>query len=212
MSVVIPSFVMRGIATMNGGTFEDVQYRTEADLRDAMAATWWLHGANVRTEVKVPDCGRIDILVEAAQSVLVIEMKKSISTPTEARLAFQQCNTYVRYLEAEDFDRRRDSGSQEYQRISGVVTAGSLDFEACRRASRAFGDVMDWTYLEVVGMASEAKFRAFGPGDPDAADVMATASRTRRKSLRHLLDLSSVATSSLCRAVEARSLSDMEVA
>jgi hypothetical protein len=95
----IPAFVTAGLSVTD--TEGVVHYGSEADLRDALAMRWWLAGApSVQTEVKVPDCGRIDILVDFGVLRYVIEVKQQIVTPTQARQAFQQVHAYQVYLEA----------------------------------------------------------------------------------------------------------------
>jgi hypothetical protein len=95
----IPAFVVAGLA--NFAPDGQVTYRSEADLRDTLAMHWWLAGApSVQTEVKVPDCGRIDVLVDLDCYRLLYEVKRQIATPTQARQAFQQAHAYDAYLSA----------------------------------------------------------------------------------------------------------------
>lgn len=70
-------------------------YRTEADLRDGLAALAWLHGWEVHTEYVVPKGGRIDVLLVTPGGVhWAIEIKKEIVTQRQARLAYQQAEGY----------------------------------------------------------------------------------------------------------------------
>lgn len=99
-AIQVPSFVEHALLLLF--TDEDgelcTRFGTEADLRDAVATLFWLHGADVRTEVKIPGCGRIDVLVEQpGGQTLIVEVKRAIRTETEARMAFQQAHAYYAY-------------------------------------------------------------------------------------------------------------------
>lgn len=169
----IPSFVWRGLPRL---------WRTEADLRDILATEWWLHGADVRTEVKVPDCGRADILVTLAGRMHVIEMKKSITTAGQARDAFQQANSYVQYLAAEH-------SANQLARIgfpplvAGYVVADTIEHDAVERAKHAYCDVTPLTLSEALADAT------WGPyGDQENFRRLLPTARARQNAVRLLLD------------------------
>lgn len=133
-----PRFLPNGLRCLSYDNGWRVVHRREGDLRDALATLWWLHGAEVRTEVKVPDCGRIDVLVEFDRQVQIWEIKRSITTPTQARQACQQAHAYVAYLEPQvpielQFDQ------EKRRRFEAAVTAASLDTAATAAAERAYG-------------------------------------------------------------------------
>jgi hypothetical protein len=198
MTITIPGFVMNGLATMADPTLADfsrVCYRSEADLRDAMAASWWLHGWTVRTEVKVPDCGRIDVLAQSANQTVVIELKKKITSSTQARQAFQQAHAYLSYLRAaepdlKDWDARR--------RFSAIVSAADWELAAVDPADRAYRDVdfMDFASL------SDFAFNAPWAMTPMALDQAARISRLRHTHLAVLASASRAACNRLTLARE----------
>lgn len=157
MDITIPAFVPRGLATMTSPRdLKGVQYSKEEHLRDAMATFWWLNGWSVRTEVRVPDCGRIDVLAELNRSTVVIELKKAIMTPTAARQAFQQAHAYAAYLWAEDA-----------RPISTLVTAGDFDVTALQGAERAYPTV---TFVDFMGVVRQS-YAPYSWLDIDKADV-----------------------------------------
>lgn len=129
----IPNFVLRGLSRRTTpDRYDDISmtYRDEADLRDAIAASWWLAGWDVRTEFKVPNCGRIDVLAEAPGVRVVIEVKQRIKSATEARQAFQQAHAYVSYMDSLEVGRT--------EQIHGYVTAADLNTGALDAARRAY--------------------------------------------------------------------------
>lgn len=125
----IPSFVWRGLPK---------KWATEADLRDILATEWWMHGADVTTEVKIPDCGRADIVVRFARRILVIEMKRVVITSAQARDAFQQVDSYVKYMSASVNERFT---TDTYVHVDGRVVAAEVLDTATARAERAYTDV-----------------------------------------------------------------------
>jgi hypothetical protein len=134
----IPAFVAAGLANVDPSG--QVFYRTEADLRDTLAMRWWLAGAeSVRTEVKVPDCGRIDVLVDLGVRRLLYEVKQRIETPTQARMAFQQAHAYSSYLETA-------LGTP----ISTFVVAADYSWEAARAAEVAYYPIEGGLYVSAL--------------------------------------------------------------
>jgi hypothetical protein len=55
-----------------------VIHRTEAELRDGLAAFAHLHGWHVTTEFVIPSWGRVDLIAVTAERTYVIEVKKAI--------------------------------------------------------------------------------------------------------------------------------------
>lgn len=192
-AIAVPAFVVRGAALWSAG-FEQVSWRSEADLRDALASAWWMHGAEVRTEVKVPDCGRIDILVSAGISEVVIEVKKKIRTPTEARQAFQQAHAYLSYLDADDpgMDRR------------AFVVAADYDHQAATAANRAYPGVAGVEYVAIMRWP-ELRDTWF----EHATEVMVATARRRHETLQHLAGFSRGALMHRVHAAEAGSLAEL---
>lgn len=143
--IEIPNFVGRGLATMGDPTTADpyeVRYATESDLRDAMAALWWLCGWDVRTEVKVPSCGRIDVLAQLRNHTVIIEMKKEILTTTQARQAFQQAHAYWAFTDAVNLNSRVLALELEQRpRVHAFVCAGRANWKAAQPASDAYREV-----------------------------------------------------------------------
>lgn len=133
---MIPGFVFRGIAVMSDDGNE-VRYHTEADLRDALAAMWWMQGLEVRTEVDVPNCGRIDVMGETGHLRLVVELKRKITTPSDARKAFMQANAYKAYLDAE----QPLWVDAEQVTTRALVTCGAYEYDAVWSADRVFSGV-----------------------------------------------------------------------
>lgn len=165
-AVEIPACVFRGLATMTDGDLPSVRYRSEADLRDAMAAIWWLHGWTVRTEVKVPDCGRIDVLASVGAHRVLIEVKKRIDTPTLARQAFQQAHAYLSYLDA-DLAIQRMRG-EDRPPTTALVTAGEYDSVAAERAEDAYiGSIRGAGFWTTARVAQRPPH--FWRDDPDQA-------------------------------------------
>lgn len=168
-AIDIPTFVVRGAAARcDDGS---VDYRSEADLRDALAASWWAHGADVRTEVKVPNCGRIDVLVEFANRELIIEVKVNVVTPTQARQAFQQVHSYLSY--------RRGSHEGVEQKAAFVVAANLDDF-ALISARNAYRDVIPQPFMGAYRWPEQADW------DPAVSKTLASTARLRRESIERL--------------------------
>lgn len=196
MNITIPAFVPRGLAAMSDPTNlaePGIRYGKEEHLRDAMAAIWWLHGWVVRTEVKVPDCGRIDVLAEMGDARVIIELKKAITTPTQARQAFQQAHAYKAYLESEPTDLA------DRRRFTAMVTAGNYSYPAVEAAERAYFGV----YFHPFMVAAE---QATNP-DPwlrITPDALATAAHISRHRERQLAVLASAARSASAMASRAR--------
>lgn len=140
----VPAFVFRGLGAMQSHTdFTSVRYRTEADLRDALAAVWWMKGVDVRTEVDVPGCGRIDVLGKVKNVNLIVELKREITTPSAARKAFMQAHSYKAFLEAQRPTDYRFALATWDERIWDVayVTAGDGQSAAIEPSALAFRDV-----------------------------------------------------------------------
>lgn len=181
----IPAFVTAGLAKLDSEGV--VHYGSEADLRDALAMRWWLAGApSVRTEVKVPDCGRIDILVGFAQRMYVIEVKQRIVTPTQARQAFQQAHAYQSYL-----------GSRG-DLVTACVIAAQWDVAAADSALQAYPSVGAQHFDRAVAT----------PGQVPHHLRMETAER-RSLALSRLAEMSRAAYLNSAWAVEDVRLSDL---
>ena len=153
---MIPGFVFRGIAVMSDDG-DTVTYRTEADLRDALAAKWWMQGIDVRTEVDVPNCGRIDVMGTVGSLRLVVELKRKITTPSDARKAFMQANAYKAYLDAEQ-PARELTEPNNWVTTRALVTCGDWEYSAVRSAERAFSDVTFDRFHDVAGNVSQFWF------------------------------------------------------
>lgn len=132
--LAVPAFVWRGITLLTPG-LTHISFRNEADIRDGLATLWWLHGAeSVRTEVAVPNCGRIDLLVEVGDGTTDLwEVKKEISTVSAARKAYQQASTYRRYIAAQLADPWH---------VAAYVVAGDLSAAVAKPAETAFEDIV----------------------------------------------------------------------
>lgn len=75
-------------------------YRNEFEIRDALAATGWLAGWDVQTEVPVSTGGRADVVMVAPDGyTVVIEVKLELVTLRQCRLAFQQADGYRKHFE-----------------------------------------------------------------------------------------------------------------
>jgi hypothetical protein len=146
MSDSIPSFVLRGLSWITSGVDGfSLRYRHEADLRDGLAALLWISGAEkVRTEVQVPNCGRIDVLLEEDEFVTAIEIKQELTTVSAARKAYQQANLYVSYLRTLPQYR---GGFQ----IRSFLIANHVDWQIVLPAAKAFYDVTGQSFGQVLG-------------------------------------------------------------
>lgn len=167
----IPTFVIRGLRPLRSplSIWSGFTYQSEADLRDVMAMHWWFAGWDVRTEVKVPNCGRIDVLAQLGTSRVIIEMKRRILTATEARTAYQQAHAYAAYL-----------SDGEPDTIHTLVAAAEVDHDALLNAERAYRTIWGSGFFDVANLAI----------NPDVAPEMAAErSRSRAESLRVLADL-----------------------
>lgn len=141
--VTIPAFVIRGLATFDDVSDPgSVRFSTEAELRDALATTWWLHGMAVRVEVDVPKCGRIDVLGRIGNIQMLVELKREVTTVSQARKAMQQASTYRAFLNRDDLDRRIDSGvHRESVRTEAFVTCASANWELLHDMTSVFQGV-----------------------------------------------------------------------
>lgn len=185
----IPDFVLRGIVTRTDpADVGSTRYSTEADLRDSMAAHWWLHGWNVRTEVRIPDCGRVDVLAEAGMAQVVIELKKRIESATAARQAYQQAHAYEAYLRAQ--------GKRQHT----LVTAGEFDHDAVVAAERAYLGVWGHDFITVANLAINDLL-----GD---TALLAQVAASRRRALTRLLDAARAAEVAVTVARESDALAD----
>lgn len=167
----VPAFVFRGIALMYspGEIYSGFTFRSESDLRDVMATYWWLAGWSVRTEVKVPGCGRIDVLAEAGSDRVVIEMKRAIRNAGEARAAYQQAHAYAAYL---------SDGHPDL--IQTYVAAAEVSSDALALAGRAYRTVWGGEFWDIAHLAINPEF-----APPGAARL----ARSRSETLRTLADL-----------------------
>lgn len=131
----VPDVVWRGLGALsrdNDGVWI-VHHGSERDLRDALAALWWLHGADVSVEVPVPNCGRIDLRVDLpGERPQIWEVKRSLLTVSAARRAFQQAHTYERYC---------DAAGLPGLWVTTFVTAADWSVEAVAPAEDSFNTV-----------------------------------------------------------------------
>lgn len=143
MSVIVPECVQRGLDHLRRADgLWTVQHANESHLRDGLAAMWWLAGANVQTEVPVPNCGRIDLLVELPdQRPMVWEIKRSLLSVAAARKAFQQVDTYRRYWLAHNSAL-----------VTPLVAAADWSEKAASTAEAAFGGVTGLSFGEALAM------------------------------------------------------------
>lgn len=114
-------------------------YRSEADMRDALAAMGWLNGWDVRTEVPTTTGGRADLVLRAPQGYLVaVELKLEIGTQRAARLAFQQADGYDRHFT-----------THETTAVSTFVCALKVDRDAARPVTALYPHIllMEWWEL-----------------------------------------------------------------
>lgn len=155
--LTLPGFLPRGLSTLSHGDGWTVSHSSEADLRDGLATLWWLHGADVRTEVKVPNCGRIDVLVTIGQHVQAIEVKRRILTPSAALAAFRQVHAYRVFLEAALYEQERGVPFSEQTRVHAVVTAAEFDYSAAAPALTAYHQIDGVSFGEAMHAASSAQ-------------------------------------------------------
>jgi hypothetical protein len=109
-----------------------VIHRTEAELRDGLAAFAHLHGWHVTTEFVIPSWGRVDLIAVTAERTYVIEVKKKISQARQARLAVQQVDGYAKQLE------RLYRWPMDYGSVDPIVAASEIDEEVVRSAAAAY--------------------------------------------------------------------------
>lgn len=76
----------------------NINFSTESDLRDGLADIARRCGWDVDTEFVVHGWGRPDILLRQPGTVIAIELKTDIVTPSKCRKAIQQADTYVKAL------------------------------------------------------------------------------------------------------------------
>lgn len=169
---MVPGFVQNGLSSLSR---RDDAWRvfwvSEACLRDALATLFWLHGSEVATEVKVPGCGRIDVLVRENNATHIIEVKRRVATAGEAVAAFRQVHAYKAFWETS-----RNSG---HDRVHALVTAADVDRGATARCEGAFPGVTLWNFAALI-VAAEAGFE----GGVD----LVTARRERVNVRRHAID------------------------
>lgn len=152
--VTVPTFVVRGLPLLSDGRDWRTQWRTEADLRDALATVWWLHGADVRTEVKVPNCGRIDILVEHGRLALIVEVKRKITTTGEAFEAFRQAHAYYAFLSRQRHDAWPGGDYETAPLLYAAVTAATFARDVAGPVQRAYGEVDGMAFGTALAEAS----------------------------------------------------------
>lgn len=201
----VPAFVFRGLTALSGPDLSSIHWRTEADLRDVLATYMWFAGVeSVRTEVQVADCGRIDVLADEGKRSCVIEIKRSITTVSAARKAYQQAETYRLYMQAEKI-----SESTDYWPVSAIVVAAEWNDDAVVQAERAFTDVEGSTYSEATANVSW-----FGFPDPHQGVQYRSERRgrivARRELVQRLLTGLDVADREWAAAFERTSLHDVE--
>ncbi len=200
--MAVPAFVWSGMESLFIDDELDIsaRYTSEADIRDAIATAWWLHGADVRTEVKVPDCGRIDVLVTLGNAVRIVEVKKHITTATEARQAFQQANAYLSYVDAE-------APSSPRRETHAVVVAATYDFSVTLKAERAFSGVTGNTWWDEIEDAATA--RTYYAHDTAAATANTRARKAAIDGLSRWLRRAEI---SLTTHIEDKALRNLESA
>lgn len=70
-----------------------ISYRTEADMRRGLAKLAFAFGWSVQEEVVIPVWGRIDLVLwDTAPGSILIELKRSLTKPSEVRRGFQQAD------------------------------------------------------------------------------------------------------------------------
>lgn len=191
----VPAFVFRGLATMEPHTdFGSVKYRTEADLRDALAAVWWMKGVDVRTEVDVPGCGRIDVVGDFGGRTMLVELKRSLTTPSSARKAFMQAHSYKAFREAADPD----------EVCGAFVTAGDFSWAAIEPPAVAFRSVEFVHFMDAESLPERFCFR------PETAEFLRSVVKGRQQLVQRVLDGLRVGQIALDMHIENRAL--MEVA
>lgn len=107
------------VARLTGHAGSSMTYRSEADLRDALAAQLWLDGWDVEIEVPVATGGRADVVARTEGYVICFELKVNLHTQRQFRLGFQQADGYHRHFQA-----------AEYGQVVSVLTAASIEWEA----------------------------------------------------------------------------------
>lgn len=188
----VPAFVFRGLATMEPHTdFGSVKYRSEADLRDALAAVWWMKGVDVRTEVDVPGCGRIDVLGDFGGRTMIVELKRSLTTPSAARKAFMQAHSYKAFREA-------PGGLEEI--ICAFVTAGDFQWSAIEPSATAFRSVEFVHFMEAESLPERFCFR------PETAEFLRSVVKGRQQLVQRVLDGLRVGQMALDMHIEDRAL------
>lgn len=104
-------------ARLTGRAGSSITYRSEADLRDALAAWLWFDGWDVEIEVPVATGGRADVVARTEGYVICFELKVNLKTQRQLRLGFQQADGYRRHFEA-----------VEAAKVLAVLTAPSVDW------------------------------------------------------------------------------------
>lgn len=109
-----------------------VFFRSEADLRDGLAANAWLAGWDARTEVPVSSGARADlVLFRADRPAMVVEVKVELLTQRQFRRAFQQIDGYRLFFE---------SGNVETA-FQAVLTAVRIDYGLAAAFTNAYPSV-----------------------------------------------------------------------
>lgn len=141
-----------------------LSFRSEADLRDGLAAIAYFAGWSYEVEHILPQWGRIDLLLIQPQR-WVIEIKTDLTRPRQVRSALMQASGYLTRLPFE---------------AHAIVTAPDdyVDTRLCNDfASQVAG-------VDVIPLEDLFAFlRAFGD---------ATVARDRRANISHLRRLASV--------------------
>ncbi len=203
--MILPPFLVRGLSCIKRGDDGDwtAHYRNEADLRDSLATIWWLYGADVRTEVKVPNCGRIDVLVKVGRHSEIFEIKREITTPSAALAAFRQAHSYLAFLRAASWRQLRPELRHitETETFSATVAAAHYDDAAAEDASDAYDDVWGRNLSTAFRYASQGvlSFRS-----PDRPSVVVVAERAH--SLRSLADHLDLAAADLTDASDGQAI------
>lgn len=75
-----------------------INFASEAELRTGLAKLAFAYGWQVREEVVIPGWGRIDLVLhDYSPTSYLIELKQSLTKPSDIRKAFQQADGYGRW-------------------------------------------------------------------------------------------------------------------
>lgn len=86
----------------DGGNGLSVFYRSEADLRDALAEYADMCGWRVERERHIPGWGRADLFLSTSTGQYAVELKLKLTRTADIRKAFQQADAYSKALPGVD--------------------------------------------------------------------------------------------------------------